>query len=313
MKIIVALGGNALQKGNDISPSQQLQVCRETVKNVVNLIKEGHDIAIVHGNGPQVGELIAVSETAHKADETRILYSLDICTAFTQGYIGYHLQNTLNEELRHAGINKKSATIVTQVEVHEDDPAFKSPSKPIGRFYTEQEAQKLMRSEGFTMVEDAGRGWRRVVPSPKPLNIVEKDIVEYIFKSGNIAISCGGGIPVVKKDDVYQGIEAVIDKDYAAAKLAEVLKADVLMILTEVDEVYINFNKPNQEALRNISSKELETYIEQGQFAKGSMLPKILASKSFVESGENKKALITSLSRANEAIRGEAGTLISYR
>ena len=311
MKIVIALGGNALQKGNDISPFQQLQVCRQTVKSIVRLIKEGYDIALVHGNGPQVGELIAVSETAHKADSTRIVYPLDICTAFTQGYIGYHLQNTLNEEVRHTGINKKSATIVTQVEVDEHDSAFKSPSKPIGRFYTEEEAKKLMQSEDFTMVEDAGRGWRRVVPSPKPLSIVEKDIIEHTFNNGNIPISCGGGgIPVVKKNDVYEGIEGVIDKDYAAAKLAEMLEVDILMILTEVDGVYINFNKPNQEALRNISSTELESYIEQGHFAKGSMLPKILASKNFVESGDNKKAIITSLPRANEAIRGEVGTLI---
>ena len=311
MRIVIALGGNALQKGNDVSPSQQLQVCRKTVKNIVNLVREEHDIAVVHGNGPQVGELIAVSETAHKADRTRILYPLDICTAFTQSYIGYHLQNTLNDELHNAGIDKKSATIITQVEVHEDDPAFKSPSKPIGRFYTEEEAKKLMESEGFSMIEDAGRGWRRVVPSPKPLSIVEKDIIEYIFKGGNIAISCGGGgIPVVKRNDIYKGIEGVIDKDYAAAKLAELLKADILMILTDVDQVDINFNKLNQTALHNISSRELDKYIEEGQFGKGSMLPKVLASKSFVESGDNKKAIITSLSRANEAIKGEAGTLI---
>ncbi len=311
MKIIVALGGNALQKGNDISPFQQLQVCRKTVKSIVKLVKEGHDIAVVHGNGPQVGELIAVSETTHKADKTRIAYSLDICTAFTQGYIGYHLQNALNEELFHTGINKKSATVVTQVEVDENDPAVKSPSKPIGRFYTEQEAKKLMQLEGFIMMEYAGRGWRRVVPSPKPLSIIERDIIEQIFESGNIAISCGGGgIPVVEKNDIHEGIEAVIDKDYAAEKLAEVLQADMLMILTEVDEVYINFNKPNQKALKNISSKEMEAYIEQKQFTKGSMLPKILASKMFVESGSNKKTLITSLSCADKAIKDEAGTLI---
>lgn len=313
MKIVVALGGNALQEGKDLSPTTQLFKCKQTAKNIINLIKSGHDVAIVHGNGPQVGQIIACSEAAHKMDAKHILYPLDVGNAFTQGYIGYHLQNALNEILEHSNISKKAVTLVTQVEVNKDDLAFQNPTKPIGGFFTESEARGLIKTEKFHMIEDAGRGWRRVVPSPEPINILEKEIVELIFHSGNIVITCGGGgIPVIKDGGSYIGVEAVIDKDYAAAKLAEELDADLLMILTAVNKVYINFNTPKQQPLNQISLTNLAKYIEEEHFAKGSMLPKILASKKFIETGKNKKAIIASLDDdINEMVVGNAGTTIT--
>ena len=309
---MIALGGNALQKGKNISPMQQLKICKITSKAIIGLLEKGHSIAIVHGNGPQIGEIIASSETAHKADKKHTLYPMDVCNAFTQGYIGYHLQNSLNEALRSSGIIKKAVTVITQIKVYEDDPAFKRPTKPIGRFYTKEEAMSLMKIEKNQMKEDAGRGWRRVVASPKPIDIVEKDIIKLIFESDNVVISCGGGgIPVVEMEKgVYKGVEAVIDKDYAASKLAQLLEIDILLILTNVDEVYLHFNKKNQKALKRVSSKDLNTYIKQGHFGEGSMLPKILAAKEFVESGTDRKSIITSLSNADKAFGTGIGTLI---
>ncbi len=313
MKIVVALGGNALQAGSDIAPHTQLQVCRKTVKSIVDLIQSGHDIALVHGNGPQVGEIFLSNEVARKADKRRIPFPLDICTAFTQGYIGYHIQSALNDELHSRSISsKKVSTIITQVKVNAEDQAFSSPSKPIGGFYTEEEAKVLQENENIVMMEDAGRGWRRVVPSPKPVDIIEKSVIQQNFETGNIVISCGGGgIPVVQKNGKTVGVEGVIDKDFAASKLAEIINADLLLILTEVDHVYVNFNTPNQKHVDRLSIKDINLYEKQGQFAKGSMLPKVLATKEFVKSCEGKKAIITSLYNANNAIQGKVGTVIA--
>ncbi len=311
MKIVVALGGNALQKNGSTSAQSQYEACKDTATSIVKLIQAGHDVAIVHGNGPQVGEIVADIELAHNTDSSHSLFPFDVCDAFTQGYIGYHLQNALSEALRKAKIaHKCPVSIVTQVEVSASDPAFKNPTKPIGSFHNEAAAKKLQQENGFQMMEDAGRGWRRVVPSPKPIGIVEKEVIKQLFDSGILVIACGGGgIPVIKTEEGYHGVEAVIDKDFAAEKLAEIINADMLIILTAVDKVYIHFNQPNQKALDKISSKELETYIASNQFAQGSMLPKIEAVKKFVESGTGKKAVIAALKDAGDVFSG-AGTTV---
>lgn len=309
MKIVVALGGNALQQGGNISAQSQYEACKHTAKSIVGLIQAGHDVALVHGNGPQVGEIVADIELAHNLDHKHPLFPFDVCDAFTQGYIGYHLQNALSEALRKVNITDRSpVSIVTQVQVDPNDSAFDNPTKPIGSFYTKEQAENLQKENGFYMMEDAGRGWRRAVPSPKPIDIVEKKVIKQLFDSGNLVIACGGGgIPVVETEFGYQGVEAVIDKDFAAEKLAEIIQADMLIILTAVNKVYINFNKPNQKALDTVSAQELEAYIKEGQFAKGSMLPKIEAVKKFVSSGNDKIAIIAALEDASRVFDG-AGT-----
>ncbi len=312
MKIVLALGGNALQMDHDITSESQYQACQNSAKHIVNLIKAGHDVAVVHGNGPQVGEIIADIELAHQTDPKHPLFPFDVCSAFTQGYIGYHLQNALLEALAHEGIDKAPITLVTQVQVSQHDPAFSNPSKPIGSFYSQDEAIKMQQENGFTMMEDAGRGWRRVVPSPSPIDIVEKATIQQLVNQGNLVIACGGGgIPVVKDEHHYQGVEAVIDKDFAAAKLAEVLQADMLIILTAVDQVAINFNQLNEQGLDSVSNKQLDAFIQEGQFAKGSMLPKVQAAKAFVEANPDKKAVIANLHQAGDVLNG-AGTSIFY-
>lgn len=313
-KIVVALGGNALQTGNNVSAKDQLNTCKITATGIVELIKKGHQIAIVHGNGPQVGEIVASMETAHKIDSMKCqLFPFDVCNAFTQGYIGYHLQNAIGEELNNNNIQKNIVTIITQVEVSGSDSAFLNPSKPIGSFYNEDDATKLMHSEGYIMREDAGRGWRRVIASPKPIDIIEKDIIKDLYNRGLIVISCGGGgIPVERKGKELIGVEAVIDKDFAAAKLAQVIEADMLVILTAVDSIYINFNKPNQERIAEISTIEAKKYIEEDQFAPGSMLPKIQAAINFLENNTNGKVLITSLEKIEQGLQGITGTVMNY-
>lgn len=312
-KIVVALGGNALQVGNNVSAKEQLQACKHTAHSIVELIKQKHQVAIVHGNGPQVGEIVADVELAHKTDNKHPIFPFDVCNAFTQGYIGYHLQNAIGEELAKNNIQKEVITIVTQLEVSKSDPAFTNPSKPIGSFYNKEEAEKLIATEGYVMKEDAGRGWRRVVASPKPLDIVEKDAIKDLYAQGFITISCGGGgIPVEREGLVLKGVEAVIDKDFAAAKLAEALKADMLVILTAVEKVCINFNKPNQETLATMNLAQAKQHIANNQFAPGSMLPKIQAAMSFVEHNPSGKVLITSLENAADGLNGLTGTIISY-
>ncbi|EGT3615278.1 carbamate kinase [Clostridium perfringens] len=312
MKIVLALGGNALQKDSkDKSAEGQLQACRETAVSVADLIEDGHEVSIVHGNGPQVGQILASIELAHQVDNKNPLFPFDVVDAFSEGYIGYHLQNTIREELLKRGIKKSVDTITTQVIVDKNDPGFKNPTKPIGSFYSKEEAEKLEKDKGYTMKEDAGRGYRRVVASPKPVDIVEKEAIRTMVNNGFIVIACGGGgIPVVEDGNSLIGVPAVIDKDFAAEKLAEILDADALLILTAVDRVCINFNKPNQEALKEINLEKVDRYIEEGQFAPGSMLPKVEACKKFVLSGDDKMAIIASLSNAKDALRGEAGTKI---
>ncbi|ELC8443780.1 carbamate kinase [Clostridium perfringens] len=312
MKIVLALGGNALQKDSkDKSAEGQLQACRQTAVSVADLIEDGHEVSIVHGNGPQVGQILASIELAHQVDNGNPLFPFDVVDAFSEGYIGYHLQNTIREELLKRGIKKSVDTITTQVIVDKNDPGFKNPTKPIGSFYSKEEAEKLEKDKGYTMKEDAGRGYRRVVASPKPVDIVEKEAIKTMVDNGFIVIACGGGgIPVIEEGNSLIGVPAVIDKDFAAEKLAEILDADALLILTAVDRVCINFNKPNQEALKEINLEKVDRYIEEGQFAPGSMLPKVEACKKFVLSGDDKMAIIASLSNAKAALRGESGTKI---
>lgn len=314
MKIVLALGGNALQSDpKDKSCEAQLKTCRETAISIVDLIEEGHRVSIVHGNGPQVGQIVAAVEAAQKFDEDNVLFPFDVCGSFSQGYIGYHLQNAIGEELRRRSIDKSVGTIVTQVVVDKEDEGFKNPTKPIGSFYTKEEAEKLEKEHGYTMKEDAGRGYRRVVASPKPIDVIEKDLIKQLVDMGNVVISCGGGgIPVIRQGEIVKGVAAVIDKDFAAEKLAEILDADVLLILTGVDRVCVNYNKPNQKELAQISLDEVNDYIAQGQFAPGSMLPKVEACKKFIMNNKDKTAIIASLSKAKEALKGISGTKIVY-
>ncbi|CAM2905771.1 carbamate kinase [Hathewaya histolytica] len=312
MKIVLALGGNALQADpKDKSAEAQLKTCQETAKSVVDLIQEGHTVTIVHGNGPQVGQIVASLEAAHKQDNSNVLFPFDVCGAFSQGYIGYHLQNAISTELTKRNIVKNVGTVVTQVVVDKDDQGFQNPTKPIGSFYTAEEAKKLEEEKGYVMKEDAGRGYRRVVASPKPVDVIEKDIIKSLVDNGSVVIACGGGgIPVIKEGNEIKGVAAVIDKDFAAEKIAEILEADALIILTAVDRVCVNFNKPDQKALETMNLEEVDKYIAEEQFAPGSMLPKVEACKKFVQHDNTKVAIIASLERAREAIKGESGTKV---
>lgn len=310
MKIVIALGGNAL--GNN--PKEQLKLVRESAVPIVNLIEEGHEVVIAHGNGPQVGMINLAFEEAQKTNSSMPHVPFAECNAMSQGYIGFHLQNALREELVKRDIKKPVATLVTQVIVDKDDPAFNNPTKPIGAFYSKEEAEALAKETGNTFVEDAGRGYRRVIASPKAIDVVELESVSTLVNSGNVVITVGGGgIPVYKEGNSLVGIDAVIDKDFASAKLAEKLNADYLIILTAVDQVAINFGKENEEWLSSLDIETLDKYIEEGHFAPGSMLPKIEAAKGFAVSKPGRRALITSLEKAAEGIRGETGTLIQER
>ena len=304
-KIVIALGGNAL--GN--TPAEQLELVRQTAKPIVDLIEEGNQVVIAHGNGPQVGMINLGMSTAAEAGAIKSDMPFPECGAMSQGYIGYHLQNSIANELAARGIQKTVGTLVTQVLVDEADPAFQKPSKPVGAFYDKETADKIAAERGYTMVEDAGRGWRQVVPSPKPADVVEKDMVNTLVDSGYVVITVGGGgIPVVKKDGRLVGTPAVIDKDFASAKLAELIGADMLVILTAVDRVAINWGKPDQKALAEMTVDEAEKYCGEGHFAPGSMLPKVQAAMSFAKAGGT--AIIASLENAAAALRGESGTRI---
>ncbi len=312
MRIVLALGGNALQSDTkDKSAESQLKTCKATAKSIVDLIEAGHEVAIVHGNGPQVGQIVASIETAHKSSPENVLFPFDVCGAFSQGYIGYHLQNAIKEELNKRDIEKAVDTVITQVLVDKDDAGFQNPTKPIGSFYSKEEAEKLQREKGYMMKEDAGRGYRRVVASPKPIDVIEKDVIKKMVEDDFVVIACGGGgIPVIKEEKEIKGVSAVIDKDFAAEKLAEILDADTLLILTAVDRVCINFNKPEEKKLVTMNLEEVNRYIDEKQFAPGSMLPKVEACKKFVEFNKEKIAIIASLEKATEALRGESGTKI---
>jgi carbamate kinase len=306
-KIVIALGGNALGK----DPSEQLFLLKDVAKIIVELVKQGNQIVLTHGNGPQVGQiLLAMDYSANNGGKTPTMPFAE-CGSMSQGYIGYQLQQSLQNELTRQNLVKNTATIVTQVLVDQTDKAFENPTKPIGSFYSKEEADRIINEKGYTFVEDAGRGYRRVVPSPKPLSIVEKSIIKELVQNDNLVIAVGGGgIPVIKKDGILFGVAAVIDKDRSAALLAKEIDADVLLILTAVDKVYINYNKENQMALDKITVKDAEEYMNSGHFAKGSMLPKIEACIDFVKGSPNKKAIIGSLEKAALAINGESGTVI---
>jgi carbamate kinase len=305
-RIVVALGGNALGENLD----EQMRSARVAADAIAELLESGHQIVLVHGNGPQVGMIETAFETAAKVDSNFPILPMSVCVALSQGYIGYDLQNAIRMELDARGNNTPVVTLVTQVIVDPDDPAFLSPTKPIGGFITQTEASKL-ESQGIATMEDSGRGYRRVVASPKPHSILELETVNVLLKAGQIPIVAGGGgIPVSLVDGQYHGMSAIIDKDAAAAKLAELVNADLLIILTAVENVSIDFGKPTERKLEKLSADDAETYLAQGQFGKGSMEPKIQASLDFVRSGSGRKALITLLEKAMDGIAGKCGTLI---
>ena len=304
-RIVIALGGNAL--GN--TPYEQLALVTETAKPIVDLIAQGNEVIIAHGNGPQVGMINLGMATAAEAKAIKSDMPFPECGAMSQGYIGYHLQNAIGNELASRGMAKDVATVVTQVLVDEADPAFQHPTKPVGAFYDKETADRIAAEKGYTMVEDAGRGYRQVVPSPKPIDVIEKNTVNALIKDGCVVITVGGGgIPVIRKDGKLNGTPAVIDKDFASAKLAELVQADALVILTAVDRVAINWGKPNQQSLDEMSVEEAEKYCAEGHFAPGSMLPKVKAAISFAKAGGT--AIIASLENAGKAVRGESGTVI---
>lgn len=310
-KIVVALGGNALQSGKGPATAEaQLEVVKNTCERIAEIVEGGYEVGVVHGNGPQVGRILLASETAK--DVTPAM-PFDVCGAMSQGYIGYHLQQALGYALKKRGKDIPVVTLATQVVVDGADPGFVNPTKPIGPFYGEEEAKAIAAEKGYTMKEDAGRGWRRVVASPIPQKIVEIDSVRRLWDS-TIVITCGGGgIPVVEKEDgSLEGVAAVIDKDFAAELLAEQVEADVLMILTEVEKVAVNFNKPDQQNLDHMTLEEAEKHCADGQFAPGSMLPKVKAAMKFVTAYPEKKAIITSLDKAIDALEGKTGTVVTF-
>jgi len=310
-KIVIALGGNALQSGkSEATAEAQLEVVKRTCEYIADISCMGYEIGIVHGNGPQVGRILLASETAKDVTPSM---PFDVCGAMSQGYIGYHIQQSLKYALNKRDKNIPVVTIETQTIVDPKDPAFQNPTKPIGPFYTEAEAKKLAEEKGYTVKEDAGRGWRRVVASPIPKKIVEIEAVRTLWPTSITISTGGGGIPVVQNmDGTITGVAAVIDKDFGAELLAEEIGADYLMILTEVEKVAVNFNKPNQKDLSSLTLEEAVKYIEEGQFAPGSMLPKVEAAMKFVRAYPNKKAIITSLDHAVDALAGKTGTVITF-
>ncbi len=301
-RIVVALGGNAL--GN--SAEEQRQLVRQTAVPIVDMIEEGHELVIAHGNGPQVGMINLAF------DKSQVAMPFPECGAMSQGYIGFHLQNAIREEIKSRGMNQPVATIITQVVVDKEDPAFQNPTKPIGAFYSQEEAEKIAAETGFVMKEDAGRGYRRVVPSPRPIEVVEDRTVNSLIGAGQVVITVGGGgIPVIRDGIRLEGVAAVIDKDFASEVLAEMINADYLIILTAVEKVALNYGKPDEKWLDKVSVAEMEQYMGEGHFAPGSMLPKVEASVAFAKSGPGRTALITSLENAKDGIAGRTGTHIS--
>ena len=305
-KIVIALGGNAL--GN--TPEEQLELVKTTAKSIVDLVEEGNHVIVTHGNGPQVGMINLAMEVSHQ-EITSPEMPFAECGAMSQGYIGYHLQQSIQKELVRRNMRRNCLTVITQVEVDKEDPAFKKPTKPIGSFYSKEDAEKIATEKGYTKREDAGRGYRRVVASPKPMKIVEIRTIKDLLKKGNIVIACGGGgIPVYKYRKGYKGVDAVIDKDRTSARLALDLKADMLLILTAVDQVYINFNEEDEEKVKKMTIAEAKEFIKSKEFSEGSMLPKVEACIDFASKSSG-YAVITSLKKAKAAINGKAGTIIS--
>ena len=308
-RIVIALGGNAL--GN--TPMEQMEAVRMTAESIVDLIKEGYEIAIAHGNGPQVGMINLAFEAAVNTQSNTPAMPFPECGAMSQGYIGYHLQNAILNEMKAKGVVQDVATLVTQVLVDASDPAFDDPTKPVGRFYSKEEADELTGSRGYIMKEDAGRGYRRVVASPKPVKILGIQAISSMLDAGHVVIAGGGGgIPVIENEvGVLTGVAAVIDKDFTSELLAESLNADAFIILTAVDQVAIRFGQADEEWLSELTAKEAEGYMANGEFAKGSMLPKVEAALKYAQSKPGRKALITSLAKAKEALVGTTGTWIS--
>ena len=309
-RITIALGGNALQIKGSATAAEQKSVARETAKKLVDLVQQGHDLIIGHGNGPQVGAILLHEEALNSAEAPSMPLETD--GAMSQGEIGYWLQQSLGDELRERGIDKDVATVITQTIVDQSDPAFANPSKPIGVFYSETQAQKLAKQRGWTVKEDAHRGWRRVVPSPRPVDIVEKRVIRGLAGSGAMVVAAGGGgIPVFANGSELVGADAVIDKDFGTEKMAELTDSSIFLILTAVDAVTINYRKPNETALRDVSIAALEKFAAAGEFAPGSMLPKVQAAIKFAKFRPENVAIITSIDLAEKALRGEAGTRIA--
>ena len=307
-RIVIALGGNALGK----NLHEQMDAVHVTAKAIADLIQDGHEVVIAHGNGPQVGMIQNAFAAYHKQEAKSDIMPLSMCVAMSQGYIGYDLQNVIGEELDRRGAHTHVATVLTQVAVDPADPAFQHPTKPIGAFMTEEEAKKLAAEKGIDVAEDAGRGWRQVVASPKPTEIIEIATIRALMNDGHAVIAAGGGgIPVIWEDEYHlKGVPAVIDKDFASECMAEQLDADMLIILTAVEKVAVNFGKPDQRGLDELTPEEARRYIAEGQFAPGSMLPKVEAAVKFAESKPGRKALITLLEKARDGIAGKTGTVI---
>jgi carbamate kinase len=306
-KLVIALGGNALGD----TPEEQLELVKHTAKTIVELVEEGCTVIVGHGNGPQVGMINLAMEYAASNGANTPAMPFPECGAMSQGYIGYHLEQAIKAELTSHNIEKEVACVITEVVVDENDPAFTNPTKPIGLFYNKEEADQIAKEKNYTFVEDAGRGYRRVVPSPTPKEIVQLNVVKQLIEHDDIVITVGGGgIPVIKKEGKVEGVAAVIDKDKSSSKLAQDLNAEMLVILTAVERVCINFNKPDQKALERMTVAEAEQYIQEGHFAPGSMLPKVEACLDFVKNNPEGKAIITSLEKAREALQGKTGTII---
>ena len=305
-KVVVALGGNALGK----SPEEQLKLVKNTASSLIGLIAAGNQVIISHGNGPQVGAINLGMNFAAEHGKTAA-FPFPECGAMSQGYIGYHLQQSLENELHRRWMNKSVATIVTQIAVDPNDPAFENPSKPVGDFYTKKQADEIAKEKGYTFKEDAGRGYRQVVPSPLPMKIMELDSIKTLIDADKLVIAGGGGgVPVIITNKGLEGVPAVIDKDRSSALLADKINADKLIILTAVDHVYVNYGKPDEKALKTLNVAEAQKYMKEGQFAAGSMLPKIEACLSFVEGHPEREALITSLDGLDDALTGKVGTVI---
>ncbi|MFA0888491.1 MAG: carbamate kinase [Synergistales bacterium] len=312
-KVVIALGGNALQEaGTPPTAEAQFEVVKKTAGYLAEISSKGYEMAIVHGNGPQVGRIVLGQEIASKENPQTPAMPFDVCGAMSQGYIGYHIQQALRDALRNRNRNVPVVTIATQVVVDPNDPAFRNPSKPIGPFYSEEEARRMEEEKGVSMREDAGRGWRRVVPSPEPKKIVELSAIKRLWDTTIVITAGGGGIPVIENmDGSLTGVAAVIDKDLAAERLAEDIEADILLILTEVDRVCLNYKKPDQRFIDHMTVSEAITYMEEGHFAPGSMLPKVMAAIKFARTFPGRKAIITSLYKAVDALEGKEGTVVT--
>ena len=309
-RIVIALGGNALGK----TPDEQLNLLSNVAKIIVELIKDGNEIVLTHGNGPQVGQIALAMEYASSGEAGTPSMPFPECGSMSQGYIGYHMQQSLLNELNRQGIKKECVSLVTQVLVDSNDSAFQNPTKPIGMFYSKEKAMEIEKEKHYVFTEDAGRGYRRVVPSPIPKSIIEKNSIIKLLDNGSIVIAVGGGgIPVVKTDDGLKGVDAVIDKDRSGALLAKEINADTFLILTAVEKVCLNYNTDNEVMLDSLTIEEAEEYIKEGHFAKGSMLPKIEACLDFIDNSDDRVAIISSLDKAKDAINGKTGTIIKRR